>query len=191
MTTGRDSVTDESQGHSPPDAVRVHGVALALAVDADGPLFGVLIVGPAGAGKSMLAIRAIGRCRWHRTALVADDVVSLTVRGGALEATAPAALAGRLEVRGYGPVAAIHTPSASLGLVIGLNGRHERTPPTEVYVPEGIAGAHRLRLVDPPVWLPFRADAPAAAERLVATARTILMDKFATRRTIDRAPGGP
>ena len=60
----------------------------------------VLLRGPSGAGKSDLALRLIeagGR-------LVADDQTRLTRRGRTLVATAPATLAGLLEVRGVGIV---------------------------------------------------------------------------------------
>jgi serine kinase of HPr protein (carbohydrate metabolism regulator) len=60
----------------------------------------VLLRGPSGAGKSDLALRLIdggGR-------LVADDQTRLTRRGRGLIATAPAALAGLMEVRGVGIV---------------------------------------------------------------------------------------
>ncbi|MGQ0581312.1 MAG: HPr kinase/phosphorylase [Reyranella sp.] len=60
----------------------------------------VLLRGPSGAGKSDLALRLIeagGR-------LVADDQTRLTRRGRALVATAPATIAGLIEVRGVGIV---------------------------------------------------------------------------------------
>ena len=60
----------------------------------------VLLRGPSGAGKSDLALRLIeagGR-------LVADDQTHLARKGRTLIATAPAALAGLIEVRGVGIV---------------------------------------------------------------------------------------
>lgn len=62
------------------------------------PWRAVLLRGPSGAGKSDLALRAIdvgGR-------LVADDQTRIERRGRTLQASAPAALAGLLEVRGIG-----------------------------------------------------------------------------------------
>jgi len=68
----------------------------ATCVEIDGAA--VLLRGPSGSGKSDLALRLIdGGAR-----LVADDQVELSVLRGELVATAPAALAGRLEVRGLG-----------------------------------------------------------------------------------------
>ena len=75
-------------------ALRPHGASSGRAWRA------VLLRGPSGAGKSDLALRLIeagGR-------LVADDQTRLTRSGRTLFATAPAALAGLLEVRGVGIV---------------------------------------------------------------------------------------
>lgn len=58
----------------------------------------MLIEGPPGAGKSDLALRLLER-GWR---LVADDCTELTQRTGRLVASAPKAIAGRLEVRGLG-----------------------------------------------------------------------------------------
>ena len=76
----------------------------------------VLLRGPSGSGKSDLALRLIeaGAC------LVADDQVSLQARHGVLIAAAPAAIAGRMEVRGLGIVAVRHVAEARLALVVDL-----------------------------------------------------------------------
>lgn len=61
---------------------------------------GVLLRGPSGAGKSDLAIRLIeGGAR-----LVADDQTQLSRHGHIVVGSAPATLAGLLEVRGVGIV---------------------------------------------------------------------------------------
>ncbi|MGE0153100.1 MAG: HPr kinase/phosphorylase [Reyranellaceae bacterium] len=68
--------------------------ATAVAIDRKG----VLLLGPSGSGKSDLALRLIeagGR-------LVADDQVILARAGDRLVASAPPALAGRIEARGIG-----------------------------------------------------------------------------------------
>ena len=73
-------------------ALRPHGTVAARAWRA------VLLRGPSGAGKSDLALRLIeagGR-------LVADDQTRIERHGQALLASAPAALAGLMEVRGVG-----------------------------------------------------------------------------------------
>ena len=68
----------------------------------DGFWRGALIEGPSGAGKSDLALRALH----HGFRLVADDRVVLFPAGGRLYGKAPDALAGLIEVRGLGVVAA-------------------------------------------------------------------------------------
>lgn len=84
----------------------IHAVAVAIAVDPDGPLVGALILGASGTGKSTLALSLIEQCPFHRSALVADDGVALSLEGGRLMASAPLRIAGQIEIRGYGPVAA-------------------------------------------------------------------------------------
>jgi serine kinase of HPr protein (carbohydrate metabolism regulator) len=60
----------------------------------------VLLRGPSGAGKSDLALRLIDA----GARLIADDQTHLERKGSALIASAPAAIAGRMEVRGVGIV---------------------------------------------------------------------------------------
>lgn len=108
----------------------VHGTCLAV----DGR--GVLLVGPSGAGKSDLALRLIdqpghglnGRMKVAR--LVSDDQVVLKREGDVVMATAPGVIAGQIELRGLGPVAAPATPSVPLTLVVTLRAaaRIERLP---------------------------------------------------------------
>jgi HPr kinase/phosphorylase len=98
---------------------QVHGTAVAL----DGAA--VLLLGAPGSGKSDLALRLIDR-GWE---LVADDRVDLAVEGGMLVARAPAALAGRIEMRGVGIVARPFRAAARLLLAIRLGQDPERLPP--------------------------------------------------------------
>lgn len=81
----------------------------------------VLLLGPPGAGKSDLALRLI-RDGW---ALVADDQVRLQATAGALQAAAPAALHGRIEVRGLGLFAGMPVANAPsvVRLVVHLEDR--------------------------------------------------------------------
>lgn len=95
---------------------------------------GILLRGPSGAGKSDLALRLIDA----GARLVADDQVSLVERKGRVLASAPAALAGRLEVRGIGIVtldAAAEAPVALLADLVTPD-RIERLPEpaTEVFL---------------------------------------------------------
>lgn len=90
---------------------------------------GVLIRGPAGSGKSDLALRLID----GGANLVADDRVDLAVSNGRLSATAPAPLAGLLEVRGIGVMQIDHQARKAVGLVVDLVDRNgvERLPESE------------------------------------------------------------
>jgi HPr kinase/phosphorylase len=76
----------------------------------------VLLRGPSGSGKSDLALRLID----SGARLVADDQVLLQPRHGRLFASAPAAIAGRMEVRGLGIMAQPHLAEAPLALVVDL-----------------------------------------------------------------------
>ena len=60
----------------------------------------VMLLGPSGAGKSDLGLRLIGR-GWR---LVSDDYTRVWASQGALYATAPVQIAGRIEARGVGIV---------------------------------------------------------------------------------------
>ena len=83
----------------------------------------VLIRGPAGAGKSQLALTLIqaadtGLLRFAR--LVGDDRVHLQAHHGRLLVRPAAALAGLIEVRGLGIRRLDHEPMAVVGLVVDL-----------------------------------------------------------------------
>ncbi len=93
--------------------IRVHGTCVAR----DGA--GVLLLGPAGTGKSDLALRLLSR----GFDLVADDQV--LIEDGA--ARSPESLAGLLEVRGLGILRLPHAATARLALAIEL-GLPERLP---------------------------------------------------------------
>ena len=75
---------------------------------------GVLLTGPSGAGKSDLAMRLIG-AGWR---LVADDYTGVWASDGALYATAPAAIAGRIEARGLGILSRPAWPVTRVVLVV-------------------------------------------------------------------------
>lgn len=108
---------------------RVHGVAIAVAVDADGPLVGVLILGRSGAGKSALALSLVENCPWRRTRLASDDVVTLhRAVDGRVWAAAPEEIRGLIEVRGFGPAPVKSVHSAPITAVFDLDGVQERVP---------------------------------------------------------------
>jgi len=90
--------------------IRVHGTSVALGGD------GILLRGPSGSGKSDFALRLIdegGR-------LVADDQTELRLSGDDVSMTAPATIAGRMEVRGIGILRLPSVAAAPLRLVIDL-----------------------------------------------------------------------
>ena len=85
----------------------VHGTAVLVGSD------GVLIRGESGAGKSLLAFTLIER----GGRLIADDRLMLSACHGRLVGTAPAAIAGRIELRGRGVVTLPHERGAVIRLV--------------------------------------------------------------------------
>lgn len=95
----------------------------------------VLLLGPSGSGKSDLALRLIDR-GWR---LVADDRTILTVRGAALWASAPPAIAGLIEVRGVGIMPEPALANAAVVLAIDLAASPERLPDPHVRMFHGVA----------------------------------------------------
>ena len=102
------------------DSTILHGTILSV----DGQ--GILLIGRPGAGKSDLALRLVdqpglgidGILRDAR--LVADDQVVITRRGVDLQASAPATLKGRLEIRGLGIAAVPAEDDVTLRLAVRL-----------------------------------------------------------------------
>lgn len=136
----------------------IHGTCLAIGED------GVLLVGKPGAGKSDLALRLIdqrgsglsGSLRAAR--LVADDQVVIRRQEGALVASAPPALSGKLEIRGLGIAELPVVPEIRLRLAVRL------TPAAEIErLPDlGRSRIEVLGIAIPLILLdPERASAPA------------------------------
>jgi HPr kinase/phosphorylase len=126
--------------------IRIHGTAVAV----NGA--GVLLRGASGAGKSDLALRLIDA----GARLVADDQIELRLIGGAVRMSAPPTIAGRIEIRGVGIVAAPSLRSAPVTLVVDLKPSEaiERLPePTFCEIL-----ARRFPLI---ALAPFEASAPA------------------------------
>lgn len=94
----------------------------ATCVAADGRA--VLISGPSGAGKSDLALRLIDR----GFTLVSDDQTLVRKSGERLLAAAPAAIAGKLEVRGIGIVDMETVGDIPICLVVDLTSDIRRMP---------------------------------------------------------------
>jgi HPr kinase/phosphorylase len=111
---------------TPRAAATVHASAVLVGARA------VLIRGPAGAGKSRLALALIqaadsGLLTFVR--LVGDDRIELAASHGRLVARPAQALAGLIEVRGLGIRRLDHEPVAVVGLVVDLGvAETERLP---------------------------------------------------------------
>lgn len=99
------------------DLPTIHATAVLVGARA------VLIRGPAGSGKSSLALRLIQAADASLipfARLVGDDRVHLAAAHGRLLVRPAAALTGLLEVRGLGIVRVRFEPAAVLGAVIDL-----------------------------------------------------------------------
>jgi len=143
-----------------PKAATVHASAVLAGRRA------VLIRGPAGAGKSRLALALIQAADCgliHFARLVGDDRVELAACHGRLLARPAQALAGLIEVRGLGIRRLDHEPVAVIGLVVDLvRSEAERLPgPAEQEV--AIAGIILPRLAIGPGSDPL----PAVLARLL------------------------
>lgn len=112
---------------------------------------GVLIRGPSGSGKSSLALSIVQAAaregRFGR--LVADDRTRIEVASGRLIASAPETLAGLLEIRGVGVVAARRLSRVVVRLVVDLTAAPDRMP-TEDALQTSIDGVSLPRLAVAP-----------------------------------------
>jgi serine kinase of HPr protein (carbohydrate metabolism regulator) len=131
-----------------------------------------LLRGPSGAGKSDLALRFLFLARRGPAApeppiLVADDQVRLEQRAGRLMASAPAAIRGKIEVRGVGIVEVKSLEEAELALVVDL------VPASEVErMPDGEASATLMGTVLPLIRLcPWEPSAPIKLAVALARAK--------------------
>jgi serine kinase of HPr protein (carbohydrate metabolism regulator) len=79
---------------------------------------GILVRGASGSGKSALVLQLLFADAPAR--LIADDRVALSLDRGRLMASAPAALAGLLEIRGQGIVRRPFVSPAAIHLVVDL-----------------------------------------------------------------------
>lgn len=123
---------------------------------------GVLILGPSGAGKSALGLELMA----FGAALVADDRTLLTRHCDEVVASCPSLIAGKIEARGIGILAATPQATATISLVVDLGQiETERLPPkrqvdllgvpidlvfgtTSRHFPSGILQFLRTRRVD-------------------------------------------
>lgn len=84
----------------------------------------VLITGPSGSGKSDLALRLLDR----GFTLVSDDQTVVKKDGGRLLASAPPAIAGKLEIRGIGIVDLERLDDVPVALIVELTSDIQRLP---------------------------------------------------------------
>lgn len=101
-----------------PDSETVHATCVAIGGQ------GVLLFGRSGSGKSDLALRLLDR----GARLISDDYTILRNNEGKLLATAPATIAGKLEVRGVGIVDWSADADAEIALCVALDEPVERLP---------------------------------------------------------------
>lgn len=141
----------------------IHATTVALAVDADGPLAGLAILGPTGSGKSLLALSLIDGCRHSRTLLVADDATIITAEGDKLVASAPDRVKGLLEVRGYGPAPLKSHSGVPLLLALNLADCAARMPERSLLQP--FAGGPGIPMF-PFVWAGQEGSAPHRARKM-------------------------
>ena len=139
MTDGAAEVAEDTG-----DSLVLHASAVALGRQ------GLLILGASGAGKSALALSlmAFGAC------LVADDRTRLRSACGALWASCPETIAGRIDARGIGILTAEPLPRARITAVVDLDHpESERLPPDRRRTILG----HDLPLILNGAGLPFAA----------------------------------
>ncbi|UVO55825.1 HPr kinase/phosphorylase [Sphingomonas sp. SUN039] len=84
----------------------------------------IMIEGVSGAGKSDLALRLIDR----GALLVSDDYTFVQRRAGRIVASAPATIAGKIEVRGLGILDMPNVAEAPVALVVTLGEPAARLP---------------------------------------------------------------
>ncbi|HKY80513.1 MAG TPA: HPr kinase/phosphatase C-terminal domain-containing protein [Sphingobium sp.] len=119
----------------------------------------VLLCGASGMGKSDLALRLIDR----GAILISDDYTIVKWVDGRLEATAPATIAGKMEVRGVGLVDMPNIDYARIALIVDLAHDIARMPLDPELRALGGADIPVVRLT------PFEASAPIKVELALKT----------------------
>lgn len=124
---------------------------------------GLLLRGPSGSGKSLLALYLLDTfaSRGRDAALVADDRVDIELDGAAILLHTPATIAGLIELRGHGIVSRPYRSGVKLDLVVDLVPTLVRMPEEHDFITEllgleiarcpvpraGIAGIEHQRLL--------------------------------------------
>lgn len=134
----------------------------------------VLLYGASGSGKSDLALRLIDR----GARLIADDRTLLRREGAALLAAPPETIAGLIEVRGLGVVAAPGAATAADAFPVALAVRLVADPAEVVRMPDpAIRDILGVAVPEVALW-GFAASAPA----VVAVALDVALDRREVRR---------
>jgi len=102
----------------------IHGTGVLLGTT------GVLLRGPSGSGKSVLALLLLDEfaARGEPALLVGDDRVDIEAIGGTLFMHGPKAIAGMIELRGRGIINRSYAMDARVDLVVDLVDAMERMP---------------------------------------------------------------
>jgi serine kinase of HPr protein (carbohydrate metabolism regulator) len=102
----------------------IHATAVCLAGK------GVLLRGPSGSGKSLLALMLLDGfgARGHEAVLVADDRVDLAADAAGIVLSVPETIAGLIELRGRGIIERPFRDAVRLALVVDLVPALERMP---------------------------------------------------------------
>ena len=137
---------------------------------------GIMLRGPSGAGKSALALALLDWCKASNRfgRLVSDDQILLSRLGERIVAQAPSAIAGLMELRGFGPAKITFESRTILDLVVDLvDAQAPRFQPDEM-----------ISLLD--IDLPYLAIDPAIRPPLAVYAIIARLDEntcrtFATR----------
>lgn len=130
---------------------------------------GVLIAGPPGSGKSDLALRLID----EGAVLIADDQTELRTEGDTLIASAPATIAGLIEVRHVGLIKLPHATTAPVVLYIELTDLDQKLDrlPEEGHILLLDHPVRRLRLPG------FAASTPAKIRVMLNAGQIISQDR--------------
>ena len=96
---------------------------------------GVLIFGRSGAGKSDLALRLIDR----GATLVSDDYTVVATVDGAVVASPPGTIAGKMELRGVGIIELAYASGVGAALAVDLDQDPDRLPEPGARVIAGVA----------------------------------------------------
>jgi serine kinase of HPr protein (carbohydrate metabolism regulator) len=106
------------------ETINIHATGLLY----DG--IGVLIRGPSGSGKSLLALDLLdsAEARGLKASLVGDDRLEIARTQSGLTMAPPKSLEGLIELRGFGIVSRPFTPKARIDLIFDLVDGLERMP---------------------------------------------------------------